>query len=144
MSQRSLSAPTPIPWRCDRRPDREEAAARFSINGRECLVVRGRGTTKQRGRKIRVGSLTIEGTHYAILLEPPEVDDEGDVLHVLTPRELEIAMLVAAGQVNKQIAANLKISFWTVATHLNRIFCKLGVRTRAEMTARIVSRLARS
>ena len=144
VSQRSLPGPTSI-WRGDTRRGGEEGAARFSINGRECLVVRGRGTNRQNRLKTRVGSLTIEGTRYAILLtEPPELEDEGDVLHVLTQRELEIAMLVAAGQVNKQIAAKLKISFWTVATHLNRIFCKLGVRTRAEMTAQIVSRLSRS
>ena len=145
MSQRSLVGPTSIPWRCDRRRDGEEGTARFSISGRECLVVRAHRSINQHGVKIRVGSLTIEGTRYTIFLKPrDEVTDEGDVLHVLTPRELEIAMLVAAGKINKQIATNLKISCWTVATHLNRIFCKLGVRTRAEMTAQIVSRLSRS
>ena len=110
------------------------------------MPCRSRSGDKQANRlKARV-ALTIEGTRYAILLtEPPELEDEGDVLHVLTQRELEIAMLVAAGQVNKQIAAKLKISFWTVAApRIASYSRKLGVRTRAEMTAQIVSRLSRS
>jgi hypothetical protein len=37
---------------------------------------------------------------------------------------------------NKQIAHQLHISEWTVATHLRRIFAKLGVDTRAAMVYR--------
>jgi len=54
----------------------------------------------------------------------------------LSPRELEIARLVAEGYPNKIIAAELDISTWTVGTHLRRIFAKLGVGTRAAMVAR--------
>lgn len=54
----------------------------------------------------------------------------------LTARELEIARLVAEGRVNKQIAGDLRISEWTVATHLRRMFVKLGVDTRAAMVSR--------
>ena len=55
----------------------------------------------------------------------------------LSPRELEIAQLVAEGHPNKIIAAELDISAWTVGTHLRRIFAKLGVGTRAAMVARM-------
>lgn len=55
----------------------------------------------------------------------------------LSPRELEIVRLVAKGEVNKTIAAVLEISPWTVATHLRRIYAKLGVTSRAAMVARI-------
>jgi DNA-binding CsgD family transcriptional regulator len=54
----------------------------------------------------------------------------------LSPREQEIARMVAEGYPNKTIAAVLEISSWTVATHLRRVFAKLGVRTRAAMVAR--------
>ncbi|WP_205820932.1 helix-turn-helix domain-containing protein [Methylobacterium nonmethylotrophicum] len=97
-----------------------------------------------------VGALTVNGHDYAIVARATGRSDAdhgtapSDVLAVLTPRELEIAMLVAAGQVNKRIAARLGISTWTVASHLNRMFCKLGVRTRAEMTARVVGRIVRT
>jgi DNA-binding NarL/FixJ family response regulator len=55
----------------------------------------------------------------------------------LTPREREIARLVACGQPNKAIAAQLEISSWTVGTHLRRIYSKLGVCCRAAMVARL-------
>ncbi len=56
----------------------------------------------------------------------------------LSPRELEIARMVAEGYPNKTIAEVLDISCWTVGTHLRRIFAKLGVRSRAAMVARLL------
>ena len=55
----------------------------------------------------------------------------------LSPRELQIARLVARGATNQAIARALDISTWTVSTHLRRIFAKLGVGTRAEMVAQL-------
>lgn len=52
---------------------------------------------------------------------------------LLSARELQIVELVAYGKSNKQIATKLKISQWTVSTHLRRIFIKLDVDSRAEM-----------
>lgn len=54
----------------------------------------------------------------------------------LSPREQEVARLVAKGLSNKAIAKVLEISFWTVSTHLRRIFNKLGVSSRAEMISK--------
>jgi len=54
----------------------------------------------------------------------------------LSPREQEIVRLVAKGLPNKAIADVLDVSLWTVATHLRRVFGKLGVGSRAEMVAR--------
>jgi DNA-binding NarL/FixJ family response regulator len=56
----------------------------------------------------------------------------------LSPRELEIGHLVAQGFSNKMVAATLEISPMTVATHVRRIFEKLGVRTRSAMVARLL------
>lgn len=56
----------------------------------------------------------------------------------LSRRELEIARLVAEGHVNKEIAAMLEISTWTVNTYLRRIFAKLGVTSRAAMVAKLM------
>jgi DNA-binding CsgD family transcriptional regulator len=50
--------------------------------------------------------------------------------HGLTPRELEVLRLVAAGQSNREIAAALVISEHTVARHLQNMFAKLGVPSR--------------
>jgi DNA-binding CsgD family transcriptional regulator len=53
----------------------------------------------------------------------------------LSPREQEIARMVAKGFPNKMIARVLDISTWTVGTYLRRIFAKLGVSSRAAMVA---------
>jgi DNA-binding CsgD family transcriptional regulator len=56
----------------------------------------------------------------------------------LSPREQEIARMVANGHPTKVIAGVLNISCWTVTAHLRRIFTKLGVTSRAAMVARLL------
>ena len=56
---------------------------------------------------------------------------------MLSPREKEIIRLVAIGYPNKTIAGVLDISPWTVATHVRRIFSKIGVHGRAAMIAKL-------
>lgn len=56
----------------------------------------------------------------------------------LSPRELEIARMVAKGHPNKTIALVLDISTWTVCSHLRRIFVKMQVTSRAAMVARLL------
>ena len=53
----------------------------------------------------------------------------------LTPREQEILGLLAAGLDQRSIAEQLVISPKTVATHIQRILGKLGVRSRAQAVA---------
>jgi DNA-binding NarL/FixJ family response regulator len=58
-----------------------------------------------------------------------------DVLGGLTEREHEIAVLVAAGASNREIAARLFLSRKTVERHVSNILAKVGVRNRAELAA---------
>jgi two-component system, NarL family, nitrate/nitrite response regulator NarL len=77
----------------------------------------------------------VNGARYTLLRSPVET------LHTevtLSPREQEIARLVANGLSNKTIATVLDISAWTVSTHLRRVFAKLEVNSRAEMVARVL------
>jgi len=48
----------------------------------------------------------------------------------LTERETEILQLVLAGRTNKSIAAKMYISEKTVEFHLDKIYTKIGMRTR--------------
>jgi len=62
---------------------------------------------------------------------------ERSSLAVLSPREHEVAAQVASGKTNREIAAVLFLSEKTVGSHLARIFGKLGVHSRAALTALI-------
>ena len=53
----------------------------------------------------------------------------------LTPRELEVLRLLAAGRSNRDIAAALVISEHTVARHVQNIFAKLAVTSRTAASA---------
>jgi DNA-binding CsgD family transcriptional regulator len=55
----------------------------------------------------------------------------------LTPREREVLRLVAKGQTNREVAHTLWISPHTVRTHLENVFEKLGVTSRAAAVARV-------
>lgn len=53
----------------------------------------------------------------------------------LSPQELQIAQLAAAGLSNREIGQRLYLSHRTIASHLYRIFPKLGVSSRAQLSA---------
>ncbi len=55
---------------------------------------------------------------------------------LLTPREVEVLALVGEGMSNKTIARKLNISAHTVKYHLEAVFTKLAVRSRAEAVTR--------
>jgi DNA-binding NarL/FixJ family response regulator len=61
----------------------------------------------------------------------------GTASHGLTPRELEIAARLAGGLTNRAIARELLITDGTVRAHVEHILGKLGVRSRAEVAARL-------
>jgi DNA-binding CsgD family transcriptional regulator len=62
----------------------------------------------------------------------------------LTPREGEIAGLVAQGLSNKEIASKLVISQRTAETHVEHILTKLGFTSRAQIAAWVAEEEARS
>ncbi|MEQ6918087.1 response regulator transcription factor [Halomonas aquatica] len=66
-----------------------------------------------------------------------------DALALLTERERAVALAVAEGQTNKEVARRLDITERTVKAHLGAIFRKLGVRDRLQMILRISRQDAR-
>jgi len=55
----------------------------------------------------------------------------------LTPQELSVALVVADGVTNREAAARLFLSPKTIEVHLSRVYRKLGVRTRTELSRRL-------
>ena len=66
---------------------------------------------------------------------PTELHGRTNVDPSLSVREREVLAQVAAGKTNREIAAQLVISQHTVGRHLENIFTKLGVTSRAAATA---------
>jgi len=82
--------------------------------------------------------LEVDGVRCVLVRRPLQA---GQNEVALSPREREIARMVAKGYPNKVIARVLEISSWTVSTHLRRIFAKLGVSSRAAMVAQLSPQL---
>jgi DNA-binding CsgD family transcriptional regulator len=126
----------------------EAAITRVCLDGEELQIVRGHptpsgavGGASMLGRL--VGAIELDGRRYTVYSGGSVQGESDDLLSRLTPRELEIACLIAAGAVNKTIAQRLGISPFTVGAHINRIFCKTGVRSRAALSAQVVHRLGK-
>ena len=58
----------------------------------------------------------------------------------LTPREIEVVRLLAAGRSNKEIATGLEIGEETVKSHVGRVLAKLGAENRAQAVTQALKR----
>jgi DNA-binding NarL/FixJ family response regulator len=63
----------------------------------------------------------------------PQIADRNSAVETLTPREREIARLIAGGLTNEEITQTLFLSIWTVKRHVSHILAKLGARERAQI-----------
>ena len=102
--------------RVDARTQLRTAHEMFSEFGMEAFVDRARVELEATGEHARRRSV--------------------DSLAQLTPQEAQIARLVAQGNTNREIAAQLFISPSTVEYHLHKAFRKLGVKTRTQLARR--------
>jgi DNA-binding CsgD family transcriptional regulator len=108
--------------------------ARFVLRGASCVIV----PQAAADCAACIASFELSGEGYAIL----KIDEEGrrDLLDLLTPRELQIALLIAAGRESKAVARYLRISFHTVRVHLGRIYVKLGLHKQTELAGLVSAR----
>ena len=58
-----------------------------------------------------------------------------ELLAALTPRQREVAALIAGGLTNRAIAERLTLTPGTVANHVDQILGRLGFRSRTEVAA---------
>ncbi|MCF2530196.1 response regulator [Yinghuangia soli] len=68
---------------------------------------------------------------YVMTPDAPQPLAVGSLSH-LTPREVELLRLIAAGLDNAEIAKAMQITVSTVKNHATNLFAKLGVRDRAQ------------
>jgi DNA-binding CsgD family transcriptional regulator len=104
--------------RSDSREPLRRAAALFERCGQRTLADRAR-------RELEASGETVAG-------RAPELRDQ------LTPHELRIALRVAEGRTNPEVASELFVSRKTVEHHLSQVYRKLGVRSRTEL-ARVLA-----
>jgi DNA-binding CsgD family transcriptional regulator len=76
-----------------------------------------------------------------VLGQPPAPTGAAPAGRNLSPREEEVARLVAAGLTNAEIAERLFISQRTVTTHLQHVYARLALRSRTELTRYVLERL---
>ena len=114
------------------RSDAEQSSRLDTLLGEVIATVRGR--TRQAGDNEKVLLDEVVGGVRCLCIE-----HEPGRLDSLSPRQQQIAGMVAAGCTNQAIARSLEISIWTVSTHLRRIFAKLAVSSRSEMVAHLLA-----
>jgi len=81
------------------------------------------------------------GGTTAVVIEPARAPEIAPLIveaYGLSAREREVARLVALGASTGEVARELVISPWTVQDHLKAIFDKVGVRSRADLTRRVM------
>ena len=107
-------------------------AARSQLNGRtwDELWEEGRAMSMEAAIEY---ALSEEGSTTRTPQAPNRKPTDGRPPY-LTTREEEVVALVAKGLTNRQIAARLVISESTAETHLARIFKKLGLHSRTQLT----------
>ena len=118
----------------------EEANKRAMLGGAHGLVLKNRAsaTLLTAVKKVHAGEIWFDRNLASKVLSDNnrrnrDERQQREKLNSLTPREREIAALIAEGLVNKDIAKRLSITEKTVRNALTVIYNKLGVTNRLEL-----------
>ena len=110
----------------------------FVIGGHSFVAIAGATGIEHETRPL-VGRITLASIDYRVYdadLIPTEV--QLSAADILTRRELQIAMLIADGKCDKEIATKLGISGYTVREHIRRIFAKLKIGRRSAIVSYVM------
>jgi two-component system nitrate/nitrite response regulator NarL len=87
-------------------------------------------------RKVHAGGQWLEKQSAGRAIEKMLLREAGGrrLANILTPREIEIARMVAQGQSNREISEKLLVREGTVKIHLHNVYKKLGIDSRVDLT----------
>ncbi len=106
-------------------------------------AARARGRTRTRAGRwltLHAERLADDPTHTSVIIEPTRPVEIAELIadaYGLTAREREVVRLLTSGYSRSEIARLLALSGHTVDDHIKRIFAKLDVSSRAELTAKL-------
>lgn len=118
----------PVPPGADERAAlvRDSMEARLALES--AIVASIEATKRARSLSAQLDAKLAEVTREAVLSEPAPNE-----LAMLSPREKEVLVLVAAGHTNKAIADALYLSPNTIKTHVSSLLTKLRAETRVQL-----------
>ncbi|AOR30576.1 hypothetical protein BFF78_05505 [Streptomyces fodineus] len=125
-ARRRLDTEPEAPWRHRMEQAAARARTRLSAAAQQAAVAGARGL---RGERLVAYALGAGSGESRTGRDARAADERLG----LTVREFTVAELVAEGRTNRQIADRLGLSIHTVATHLDRIRDKLGLRSRTQI-----------
>ncbi|MET7699241.1 LuxR C-terminal-related transcriptional regulator [Streptomyces sp. NPDC005485] len=126
-ARRGLDTEAETPWRRRVEQTAAHARTRLSPAAREAAVS---GSRRLRGERLVAYALrAADGAPR----RTPGAAKAPELLLTLTGREFMVAELVAEGLTNRHIAERLGLSTRTVATHLDKVRDKLGLRSRTQI-----------
>jgi non-specific serine/threonine protein kinase len=132
----AIGAPTPPAGRAAH--EREVAALRAALDGEAYAAAWADGRALPLERAV----------DYAMRVEAPAAQRPGERpeprLGPLTPRQQEVAALIARGLTSRQIADELVLTESTAETHVKHILHKLGFASRAQIAAWVVEQRSRA
>jgi non-specific serine/threonine protein kinase len=117
-------------------PGMREWHERYALRARDELG-KEHAAVSARGREMTMSELVAEALGEAEAIPAAGASAGDSVLRdlPLTPRERQIAELLATGKTNREIAATLVIALRTVDTHVQRILTKLDFTSRSQVVA---------
>jgi DNA-binding NarL/FixJ family response regulator len=144
-------------WQAARgwRRHREEVTVFCGLTPRECdvaVAVGGGLTNQQVGWLLRITTKTVE-CHLSRIFVKLDIGSRcqlvaafasrecpaavAQMVASLTARELAVATAAAAGLTNRQVAESLFVSPRTVEFHLAKVYSKLGIRSRRQLSCAV-------
>jgi DNA-binding NarL/FixJ family response regulator len=93
-------------------------------------------TIRKVNRGLKVLPPFLTGSLFSQIVEQTKVSRKPDIISKLvkmTKREREITKLIADGLTNKEIAQELKVSTYTIKSHVHNILDKLSLSTRVQI-----------